>query len=147
LNEEGKAYRVSGIWADITDRKRAQEDLQKALDQIKRLKDQLYEENVLLREEIDKVSMFEEIVGESRALQMVLGRVAKVAPTDSTVLVTGETGTGKELIARAIHKRSRRAHLRERQLRRRPGPINRVGTVRAREGCVYRRDATPPGPL
>src|SRR5207247_5532424 len=61
------------------------------------------------REEIDRSSMFEEIVGESRALQAVLTRAAKVATTDSTVLITGETGTGKELIARAIHKRSRRA--------------------------------------
>jgi transcriptional regulator with GAF, ATPase, and Fis domain len=62
----------------------------------------------LLREEIDSASMFEEVVGASPALQSVLARVAKVAPTDSTVLITGETGTGKELIARAVHKRSRR---------------------------------------
>ncbi len=76
--------------------------------------------------------MFEEIVGESPALQAVLARVAKVAPTDSTVLITGETGTGKELIARAIHKRSqaRRTRLRERQLRRCPALVNRFGTVR-----------------
>jgi transcriptional regulator with GAF, ATPase, and Fis domain len=66
-------------------------------------------ENLALREEIDKVSMFEEIVGASTALQAVLSRVAKVAPTESTVLITGETGTGKELIARAIHKRSARS--------------------------------------
>jgi transcriptional regulator with GAF, ATPase, and Fis domain len=62
-----------------------------------------------LREEIDRSSMFEEIVGESPALQAVLAHVVRVAPTDSTVLITGETGTGKELIARAIHKRSQRA--------------------------------------
>ncbi len=62
-----------------------------------------------LREEIDKTSMFEEIVGASPALQTVLSRVSKVAPTDSTVLIHGETGTGKELIARAIHKRSERS--------------------------------------
>ena len=99
----------SGISADITERKRAEADLQNALDEIKKLQDQLYKENIALREEIDKASMFEEIVGESPALQAVLARVAKVAPTDSTVLITGETGTGKELIARAIHKRSRRA--------------------------------------
>ncbi len=73
------------------------------------MQDQLYKENIALREEIDKASMFEEIVGESPALQAVLARVAKVAPTDSTVLITGETGTGKELIARAIHKRSQRS--------------------------------------
>ena len=62
-----------------------------------------------LREEVDHASMFEEIVGSSPALHGVLSRVAKVAPTDSTVLITGETGTGKELVARAIHKRSRRS--------------------------------------
>jgi transcriptional regulator with GAF, ATPase, and Fis domain len=62
-----------------------------------------------LREEIDRASMFEEIVGISPALHAVLSRVSKVAPTDSTVLITGETGTGKELVARAVHKRSQRS--------------------------------------
>jgi transcriptional regulator with GAF, ATPase, and Fis domain len=62
-----------------------------------------------LREEIDQAFMFEEIVGASAALKSVLSQVSKVAPTDSTVLISGETGTGKELIARAIHKHSRRA--------------------------------------
>jgi PAS domain S-box-containing protein len=66
-------------------------------------------ENLALREEVDKASLFEEIVGASPALGGVLSRVAKVAPTESTVLITGETGTGKELIARAIHKGSGRA--------------------------------------
>jgi formate hydrogenlyase transcriptional activator len=80
---------------DIDDRKRSAERLQ--------------HENVALREEIDKASMFEEIVGSSAALQTVLSNIVKVAPTDSTVLITGETGTGKELIARAIHKRSQRS--------------------------------------
>jgi PAS domain S-box-containing protein len=100
---------VSSAIRDITERKRAEEALRTALAEIKTLKDRLYDENILLKEEIDKVSMFEETVGESPALRSVLARVAKVAPTDSTVLVTGETGTGKELIARAIHKRSQRA--------------------------------------
>jgi len=108
LGEEGGLQFVGAV-TDITDRKRAEHDLQCAFHEIKRLKDQLYEENVALREEIDKTSMFEEIVGESPALQTVLSRVAKVAPTDSTVLIAGETGTGKELVARAIHKRSHRA--------------------------------------
>ena len=66
-------------------------------------------ESIVLREEIDKTSMFEEIVGTSLPLRTVLSLVSKVAPTDSTVLITGETGTGKELIARAIHKRSPRS--------------------------------------
>jgi formate hydrogenlyase transcriptional activator len=83
--------------------------LEKAFEEIKDLKDRLQDENVALREQIDQALMFEEIVGVSPALRAVLSRVSKVAPTDSTVLLTGETGTGKELIARAIHKRSRRS--------------------------------------
>ncbi len=98
------------------ERKRAEEALQQhvaalksALEENQLLKDQLYKENLALREEIDVNRMFEEIVGSSPALQGVLSGVAKVAPTDSTVLITGETGTGKELIARAIHRRSQRS--------------------------------------
>ncbi len=72
--------------------------------------DSLYKENLALREEVASASMFEEIVGSSEALYRVLAHTTKVAPTDSTVLITGESGTGKELIARAIHKRSRRSH-------------------------------------
>ena len=72
-------------------------------------KDRLHDENLALREQIVQAFMFEEIVGSSSALQDVLTRIVKVAPTDSTVLITGETGTGKELIARAIHKRSKRS--------------------------------------
>src|SRR4029077_8887639 len=67
------------------------------------------EENVAIREEIDKTSKFEEIVGGSSALTAMLSHVSKVARSDSTVLLTGETGTGKELVARAIHRGSRRA--------------------------------------
>jgi transcriptional regulator with GAF, ATPase, and Fis domain len=100
---------------EVAERKRAEEALQEnvaaltnAFEEIRLLKDQLYKENLALREEIDVNRMFEEIVGSSRAIQAVLSQVAKVAPTDSTVLITGETGTGKELIARAIHKRSQR---------------------------------------
>src|ERR1700728_3989241 len=80
---------------DIEDRKQAEDTLRR--------------ENVALREEVDKASMFEEIVGTSPPLQTVLSRVTKVARSDSTVLITGETGTGKELVARAIHRRSNRA--------------------------------------
>jgi PAS domain S-box-containing protein len=94
---------------DVTAAKRSQQDLEKAFREIKVLKEQLHRENIALREEIGETSMFEEIVGGSPLLKAVLERVAKVAPTDSTVLITGETGTGKELIARAIHKRSQRS--------------------------------------
>jgi formate hydrogenlyase transcriptional activator len=79
------------------------------IDKRKRDEERLREENLALREEIDHSSMFEEIVGSSEPLRRVLSQVSKVAPTDSTVLILGETGTGKELIAAAIHKRSNRS--------------------------------------
>ena len=94
-DSQGRATRWYVACTDIEDRKKAEERLQ--------------EENVALREEIDKTSMFEEIVGTSPALTAVLSRVSKVAGSDSTVLITGETGTGKELVARAIHRRSGRS--------------------------------------
>ncbi len=94
-DDKGQITRWYVTATDIEDRKQAEDRLQR--------------ENVALREEIDKTSMFEEIVGTSRPLKAVLSRIAKVAPTDSTVLITGETGTGKELVARAIHRRSRRS--------------------------------------
>jgi PAS domain S-box-containing protein len=94
-DENGQIIRWHVSGTDIDDRKRAEE--------------RVIEENLALREEIDKASMFEEIVGTSTVLQAVLDNVSKVARTDSTVLITGETGTGKELIARAIHKRSKRS--------------------------------------
>jgi formate hydrogenlyase transcriptional activator len=87
----------------------ANEKLQRAFREIKTLKDQLQRENVALREEINFVSMFEDIVGSSEPLRKVLRQLRKVAPSDSTVLILGETGTGKELIARAIHKQSSRS--------------------------------------
>ena len=91
----GQIIRWYVACTDIDDRKAAEERLQ--------------QENVALREEVDKASMFEEIVGASPALVAVLSRASKVAGSDSTVLISGETGTGKELVARAIHRRSRRA--------------------------------------
>jgi len=94
-DERGDVTRWYGTGTDIEDRKQAEDTLRR--------------ENVALREEVDKASMFEEIVGTSPALKSVLSRISKVAPSDSTVLITGETGTGKELVARAIHRRSDRA--------------------------------------
>src|SRR6202035_2276540 len=95
LDEQGRVRRWYAAATDIEDRKEAEQRLQN--------------ENVALREEIDKTSMFEQIVGTSPPLRSVLSRISKVAPTDSSVLITGETGTGKELIARAVHKRSQRS--------------------------------------
>ncbi len=108
-DEQGRILQWYGTSTDIEDRKQAEESLRTALEEIKKLRDQLHKENIALREEIDQASMFEEIIGSSAALRRVLVHVAKVAPTDSTVLIAGETGTGKELVARAIHKRSHRA--------------------------------------
>jgi PAS domain S-box-containing protein len=109
LNVSGDVEQFVCTMMDVTERKRAEEALRKAFEEIKGLRDQLYRENLALKEEIDQSSMFEEIVGISPSLHAVLSRVSKVAPTDSTVLITGETGTGKELIARAVHKRSQRS--------------------------------------
>lgn len=108
-DQAGNIVKWFGSSIEIDDRKRAEDALRRSFEEIKVLKDQLYKENLALKEEIDQASMFEEIVGSSAALRRVLVHVAKVAPTDSTVLITGETGTGKELVARAIHKRSQRA--------------------------------------
>ena len=94
-NDRGEVIRWYATGTDIDDRKHAEEKTR--------------QENVALREQIDQVFMFDEIVGSSPALKTVLSNIMKVAPTDSTVLITGETGTGKELVARAIHKSSQRA--------------------------------------
>jgi formate hydrogenlyase transcriptional activator len=94
-HDKGNVFRWYIAATDIEDRKQAE--------------DRLLQENAALREEIDQASMFEEIVGTSPALKCVLSHISKVAPSDSTVLITGETGTGKELVARAIHRRSARA--------------------------------------
>jgi PAS domain S-box-containing protein len=109
LSESGEVVEFVGTAMDVTEQWEARTKLEQAFEEIKRLKDQLHGENLALREQIDEAFMFEEIVGSSPALQGVLSGIVKVAPTDSTVLITGETGTGKELIARAIHKRSQRA--------------------------------------
>ncbi len=109
----GRDLRLTDLYvvqaAALIERNQAGAALEKAFEEIQTLKDRLYHENLVLREEVDQKSMFDDIIGSSPAVRGVLSRVAKVAPMDSTVLIMGETGTGKELIARAIHKRSKRA--------------------------------------
>jgi formate hydrogenlyase transcriptional activator len=95
-NEQGEIIRWYATGTDIDERVRSEETTRN--------------ENLVLREQIDRESMFEDIVGSSEALRRVLRQVTRVAPSDSTVLILGETGTGKELIARAVHKRSQRAN-------------------------------------
>jgi transcriptional regulator with GAF, ATPase, and Fis domain len=107
--EEGGGTEYVGAVMDVTAASRSHQALEAAYRDIQALKNRLQNENVVLREELDKSSMFEEIVGGSASLHQVLSCVSKVAPTESTVLITGETGTGKELVARAIHRRSKRS--------------------------------------
>jgi len=94
-DEHGQIVRWYATATDIDDQKKTEE--------------RLHNENIVLREEIDRSSMFGEIIGSSNPIRQLLKQVEKVAPSDSTVLVLGETGTGKELVARALHRKSKRA--------------------------------------
>jgi len=96
------------VMRDISERKEAEEALRISNEELSHLKNQLEEENIYLREEISLEQNFGEMVGESAELRYVLFKIAEVGPTESTVLITGETGTGKELVARAIHNASNR---------------------------------------
>jgi transcriptional regulator with GAF, ATPase, and Fis domain len=98
-----------GVNIDITERKQAMEWLKTALAEVEKLKDRLHEENIYLQEEVLLAGNFREIIGQSQALRKVLRQAEQVAPLNTTVLILGETGTGKELLAHAIHNNSPRA--------------------------------------
>jgi PAS domain S-box-containing protein len=108
FSSTGEFLGYIGSCVDINDRKESEEALHEMMEEVNRLKNQLQEENIYLREEIKLEHNFSEIVGHSDAIKYVLHKIEQVAPTDSTVLITGETGTGKELVARAIHSESQR---------------------------------------
>jgi PAS domain S-box-containing protein len=108
FSADGEYLGSTGSCIDITERKQSEVDLQQAHDELKQLKNQLEAENVYLQQELQLDPTFGEIVGQSDAIKYVLFKVTQVAPTNTTVLITGETGTGKELVARAIHGASSR---------------------------------------
>src|SRR6185369_6743552 len=108
FSSEGEFLGYIGTTIDITDRKLSERELQAAHDELSVLKNQLEAENIYLQQELQQDQAFGDIVGQSAAIKYVLFKVSQVAPIDSTVLVMGETGTGKELVARAIHEASPR---------------------------------------
>ena len=107
-DEEGNLAGAVVSFIDITERKKHRAALEHALDEVRRLKDRLEEENRYLQQEIEVNTNFEEIIGTSKSLKKTLSRLEQVAGTDATVLITGETGVGKELFARAVHHLSSR---------------------------------------
>src|SRR5215212_6897410 len=100
--------KILSIVRDITERKESEGSLKKALDEVQRLKDRLHQENIYLQEEIRVAGNFDQIIGRSESLRKVLRQAEQVAPLDTTVTLLGETGTGKELLAHAIHNLSPR---------------------------------------
>ena len=140
---------LSQIFANALLRKKYDEALQKAYSEIKTLKDKLQTENVYLREEIKLEHQHHDVIGQSETIRRVLRSAAQVSVTDSTVMLQGETGTGKELIARAIHEMSgRRGSLDDQgELRRFAHDSCRKRTVWTRKGCIHRSLNSGNGPF
>ena len=111
FDADGHFLGLIGTCVDIEDRKQAERALQLAITEIDQLKNKLQEENFYLKEEIKLIHDFDEMIGESEALKYVLFKIEQVAPTNATVLITGETGTGKEMVARAVHGASYLKHM------------------------------------
>jgi PAS domain S-box-containing protein len=108
LGADGKLTRISGLSIDITERRQAEEALREALEEVRQLKAQVEEENVYLQKEVSETHRYGEIVGRSEKIAGIVFQAGQVASTDMTVLIAGETGTGKELVARAVHAKSSR---------------------------------------
>ncbi len=108
IMDDNQLQGVVMVFRDITERKRAEQKLNNALSEIEQLKNRLQAENVYLQEQVNLNHKFEDILGQSQSVKTVLRQVEQVAPTDTTVLILGETGTGKELFARALHNLSSR---------------------------------------
>ena len=107
---DGRPVKYLGAARNITERKQAEEELRRANEELRELKRHLEDENVQLVEEIGRVQGFDEIIGTSASLRLVLRQIEQVAPSNASVIITGETGTGKELVAHGIHRSSPRRH-------------------------------------
>ncbi len=107
-DHDGQVVKFVGTAVDVTERRQSEENTRRAFEEIQRLKAQLEQQNEYLREEVVEARAFGDLVGESAALQKVVSQIDLVAPTDASVLIQGETGTGKELVAHEIHRRSHR---------------------------------------
>lgn len=108
FDENNVPVGLRGVTLDISERKAAEEGLRNALIEVEQLKEKLQQENIYLREQVEIEREFQEIIGNSDAIKYVLFKIHQVAPTDASVLIQGETGTGKELVAQAIHSASMR---------------------------------------
>lgn len=104
---DGELFMI-GLTIDMSELKKAQEQIEQQLDEINGLKEQLQAENLILRQEVESSHSYKNIIGESEQLKHILYRIEQVAPQDTTVLLEGETGTGKELFAHAVHQKSKR---------------------------------------